>query len=178
MRGRRGSAMSITHTDHCVGPTSASSQCFIMPWCRLPLCRRQVLSTTASLYWPVGPIAAFGRYYYTSRPTDFLSCGDMGVRVIHRSTDFYIVIKNESWGAYLTIIFDGDELRRFMGLYTAHTSHGGHPPGIGKPRKVREFTLVREKSGLPCLCCATASAIVTNVFFHDTVQSSSQNTAK
>ena len=60
-----------------------------MPSCRLPLCRRQVLL----------PLPA-----YT------ISCGDMGVRVIHRSTDFYIVIKIESWGACNIrwhIIFEG-----------------------------------------------------------------------
>jgi len=47
-------------------------------------------------------IAVFGRY------TDLLSA-DMGVRIIHRSTDFYIVTKMYGLGAYyirFRIIFE------------------------------------------------------------------------
>ena len=94
-------------------------------------------------------IAVFGRY----RSTDFLSCSDMGVRVIglHRSTDFYIVIKNESWGAYYIrwhIILEGLWDCTLHTLVTVATHLE-----MENCEKSGNVTLVREKSGLPVLCC-------------------------
>jgi len=54
-------------------------------------------------------IAVFGRY------TDLLRA-DMGVRIIHRSTDFYTVTKIYGWDAYY--IFDGILYLKFYGTYT------------------------------------------------------------
>jgi len=70
---------SITHADHshsvvCTLAPHAlkpSSHCLSHRW-------RQVLCIAVSLFWQI---------YY------LVLSGDTGVRIIHRSTDFYIVIK-------------------------------------------------------------------------------------
>jgi len=75
---------SITHTDHSVVCSLTPSPHSLMPLCHLAHRRCQVLSATTSRYWPVS-LSVF-----------FVLSGDLGVRIIHRTTDFYIAIKNQT----------------------------------------------------------------------------------
>ena len=125
MRGRRGSANPVNHahyTDHCIMCTSASSH---------SLMSSAALPAPGAVYH-YQPILAIIAVCVRYRSTDFLSCSDMGVRVIglHSSTDFYIVIKTKVGVRIKSMAY---YIGRFMGLYTAYTSHGGHPSGNGKP---------------------------------------------
>ena len=136
--------LSIRHTGHCVFQPPLTLSC------------RGVVCHSAGSKCCLPPPAYTGytrRFWQIYRPTDFLSCGDMGVRVVHRSTDFYIVTKNESWGAYY-IRWIAYYIRSFTGcrLHTPVTM-ATHQE-MENQEKSGNFTFVREKSGELSFACA------------------------